>query len=969
VSTTAVERAVVDAHRREWAFVLAATARVAGDFDLAEECVQEAYLSALDAWARDGIPRKPGAWLTATAKRKALDVLRREKVFRAKLPLLVEPNEAEMDEPDEDAVPDDRLRLVFTCCHPALAREAQVALTLRLVCGVDTRDIARAFLVSESTMAARLTRAKKKISAARIPYRVPGASELPERLDAVLTVIHLLYTTGHTAPSGTDLVRADLVDRAMNLTRMLLSLMPDEPEVRGLLALLLVTDARRATRTGPAGRLLVLEEQDRSAWDRAAIEEGRRLVVGAFRTGRVGRYALQAAIASLHAEADSYAATDWRQVLGLYDELLKVWPSPVVALNRTVALSMVHGPGAALDELELLARDDRLAGYHYLPAIRADLLRRLGRHAEAATAYRAALDLTDNTAEREFLAARLAAAVDSGSGCSSERWRRRKNQPPPTRRHPMNSSTDTPRATRRQWLGLAVLALPTLLLSLDISVLYLALPRLSADLGANSVQQLWILDIYSFMLAGFLVTMGTLGDRIGRRRLLLIGAAAFGATSVLAAYATSPVMLIAARALLGISGATLMPSTMALIRNMFPDPKQMAAAIGVWFACFMGGMTLGPLVGGLLLSTFWWGSAFLLGVPFMVLLLVTGPVLLPEYRDTAAGRLDLTSVALSLGAILPVIYGLKEIARTGVRPSPAVAVVAGTVIGVLFVRRQRRLADPLLDLRLFANRSFRSALATMLATGIVMAGVTLMSTLYLQAVRGLSPLHAGLWLVPQNLAMAAGSMVAPALTRRIRPAYVMAVGLVVAAFGLLVQAQAGPTDGITAVVAGLTLAGVGISPAMALTMNLIMGATPAEKAGSAASLSETSGELGVALGVAALGSVATVVYRSHVQIPAGAPDTVDHAARQGITAALTVAQQLPGTLRAGLLDAASTAFTAGLTTVAEFGAVVFIALAVLAAVAFRHVPATGTAGAPAAGSPEVEPATTDTGQELAAAAA
>ncbi len=418
--TAAAERAVVDAHRREWAFVLAATARVAGDLDLAEECVQDAYVAALDAWARDGVPRKPGAWLTATAKRKALDVLRRERVFRSKMPLLVEPAEVEMDETEEDVVPDDRLRLIFTCCHPALAREAQVALTLRLVCGVGTGDIARAFLVSEPTMAARVTRAKKKISAARIPYRVPGASELPERLDAVLTVIHLLYTTGHTAPSGTELVRADLVDRALSLTRMLLALMPDEPEVRGLLALLLVTDARRATRTDPEGRLLVLEDQDRSAWDRAAIAEGHRLVVDAFRTGRVGRYALQAAIASLHATAGSYASTDWPQVLGLYDELLKVWPSPVVVLNRAVAVSMVRGPDAALDEIEILARDGRLAGYHYLPAVRADLLRRLGRHRESAAAYRAALDLADNEAERDFLAARLAEAVDSGADRSSE---------------------------------------------------------------------------------------------------------------------------------------------------------------------------------------------------------------------------------------------------------------------------------------------------------------------------------------------------------------------------------------------------------------------------------------------------------------------------------------------------------------------------------------------------------------------
>jgi RNA polymerase sigma-70 factor (ECF subfamily) len=406
--TGAVERAVADAHRREWAFVLAATARVAGDFDLAEECVQEAYVAALDAWAREGIPRKPGAWLTTIAKRRAMDALRRERVFRTKMPMLVEPDEAEMDEPDEDAVPDDRLRLIFTCCHPALAREAQVALTLRLVCGVGTGDIAKAFLVTETTMAARVTRAKKKISAARIPYRVPDASELTERLDAVLSVIHLLYTTGHTAPSGAELVRADLVERALHLARMLLALMPDEPEVRGLLALLLFTDARRATRTDVDGRLTLLEDQDRSLWDRAAIDEGGRLVLDSFRTGRVGRYALQAAIASLHAMAPSYEATDWPQILALYDRLLLVWPSPVVALNRAVAVSMVRGPEAGLTEIGALARDGRLDGYHYLPAIRADLLRRLGRHDEAATAYRAAMDLVDNEAERQFLAARLA---------------------------------------------------------------------------------------------------------------------------------------------------------------------------------------------------------------------------------------------------------------------------------------------------------------------------------------------------------------------------------------------------------------------------------------------------------------------------------------------------------------------------------------------------------------------------------
>ena len=414
-----VRRVIADAHRREWAYVLAATARVAGDLDLAEECVQDAYLSALDAWLRDGVPTNPGAWLTTTARRKALDALRRERTLRTKLPLLVEPISDGGGEEEDAVIPDDRLRLIFTCCHPALAREAQVALTLRLVCGLATDDIARAFLVPEPTMAARVTRAKKKISAARIAYREPEASELPDRLDAVLTVVHLLYTTGHTSPSGADLVRADLVDRSLHLARMLLSLMPDEAEVRGLLALLLLTDARRATRVDARGRLLVLEDQDRSRWDKAFIDEGSRLVVDSFRTGRVGRYALQAAIASLHALAPSSAQTDWRQVVGLYDRLLAEWPSPVVELNRAVAVSMVDGPEAALEVVALLATDDRLAGYHYLPAVRADLLRRLDRRTEAAAEYRAALELVDNEAEREFLENRLAEVVESGSGRST----------------------------------------------------------------------------------------------------------------------------------------------------------------------------------------------------------------------------------------------------------------------------------------------------------------------------------------------------------------------------------------------------------------------------------------------------------------------------------------------------------------------------------------------------------------------
>jgi RNA polymerase sigma-70 factor (ECF subfamily) len=402
-----VRRAVADAHRREWAYVLAATARVAGDLDLAEECVQDAYLAALDAWTRQGVPNNPGAWLTTTARRRALDALRRAGTLRQKLPLLVEP-ESSSDGDADESIPDDRLRLIFTCCHPALAPEAQVALTLRLVCGLTTTEIAGAFLVSETTMAARVTRAKKKISAARIAYRVPEPAELPDRLRAVLVVLHLLFTTGHAAPAGDRLVRSDLVARAIGLTRMLLTLMPDEREVRGLLALLVLTDARSSTRVDATGRLVLLADQDRSRWDRAAIAEGDALVRDSLRGGRPGRFAVQAAIAALHAQAPSYAETDWRQVLGLYDILATLWSSPVVELNRTVALAMVAGPAVALARVDELAEDPRLAGYRYLPATRADLLRQLGRYQESAQEYRTALALAENATEQRFLADRLA---------------------------------------------------------------------------------------------------------------------------------------------------------------------------------------------------------------------------------------------------------------------------------------------------------------------------------------------------------------------------------------------------------------------------------------------------------------------------------------------------------------------------------------------------------------------------------
>jgi RNA polymerase sigma-70 factor (ECF subfamily) len=386
--------------------VLAATVRVTRDLDLAEECVQDAFARALTAWSADGVPRNPGAWLTRTSRNRAVDLLRREATLRSKLPLLVTDDVAPSADPE--VFPDDRLRLVFTCCHPALAPEAQVALALRLLCGLSTAEVARAFLVSEPTMAARITRAKKKIAQAGIPYRVPSAEELPARVDAVLAALHLLFTTGHTAPVGDALVRHDLVGRALDLTRMLHGLLP-LPEVTGLLALELLTDARRATRVDAEGRLLLLEEQDRDRWDRPQVEEGLALVREALTSGPPGRYGVQAAIAAVHADARTWEETDWREVVALYGVLEQHWPSPVVRLNRAVAVGYADGPLAGLEALEPLLSDPALAGYGYLPAARADLLRRLGRAEEARTAYEEALLLTENAVERRFLAERLAA--------------------------------------------------------------------------------------------------------------------------------------------------------------------------------------------------------------------------------------------------------------------------------------------------------------------------------------------------------------------------------------------------------------------------------------------------------------------------------------------------------------------------------------------------------------------------------
>ena len=406
-----VAAAVAEAHRREWAFVLAATVRVTRDIDLAEECVQDAYARALATWADRGVPAKPGAWLTTVARRRALDLLRREVTLRRALPLLVD------DEPAGAAggpFPDDRLRLIFTCCHPSLATEAQVALTLRLLCGLSTAEVARAFLLAEPTMAARITRAKKKIATARIPYRMPSVADLPERTEAVLAVVHLLFTIGHTAPAGADLIRRDLVERALDLARMLRALLPDDADVAALLALILLTDARRETRIAADGRLLLLAEQDRTRWDAAQIAEGIDLVEEALRRRPRSRHTLQAAIAAVHARAGSWPDTDWGRVVDLYGTLAEVWPSPVVALNRAAALGFARGPEAGLAALEPLSAEPQLAGYGYLPAARAAFLAELGRVAEARQAYQEAILLTENAVEREFLAGRLAELESSG---------------------------------------------------------------------------------------------------------------------------------------------------------------------------------------------------------------------------------------------------------------------------------------------------------------------------------------------------------------------------------------------------------------------------------------------------------------------------------------------------------------------------------------------------------------------------
>ena len=514
-------------------------------------------------------------------------------------------------------------------------------------------------------------------------------------------------------------------------------------------------------------------------------------------------------------------------------------------------------------------------------------------------------------------------------------------------------ATPAPRAGRREWIGLAVIALPCLLYSMDLTVLNLAVPSLTRDLRPSSTQLLWIIDIYGFLVAGSLITMGTLGDRIGRRRLLLIGAVAFGVASVLAAFSTSAGMLIATRAVLGLAGATLAPSTLSLIRNMFLDPGQRSVAVGVWIASYSAGAVIGPPLGGVLLEHFWWGSVFLVSVPMMVLVLILGPILLPEFRDPTAGRPDVFSATLSVAAVLGVIYGLKQIAAHGISWVPVVSIVAGMGVGVAFVRRQRKLADPLIDLRLFRIPAFTASLATYLLATFAVFGPYVFIAQYLQLVLGLSPLEAGLWSMPFAGGFVVGSIVSPIIARRVRPALLMGAGLLIAATGFVTLTQVGGPSGLAILVASTVVFSTGLSPVFTLANDIIIGTAPPERAGAAAAISETCSEFGGALGIAILGSVGTAIYRGAMadSVLEGLPPAAADAARDTLGGALTVATQLPD-LGATLLDTARKAFTSGLQVTAIASAALMIGMAVLVLVLLRHAGSDAQAGPRAGEAPD-----------------
>jgi DHA2 family multidrug resistance protein-like MFS transporter len=492
------------------------------------------------------------------------------------------------------------------------------------------------------------------------------------------------------------------------------------------------------------------------------------------------------------------------------------------------------------------------------------------------------------------------------------------------------ASAAGPRAGRKEWIALGVLALPLLLVSMDVSVLYFAVPFISEDLGASATQQLWIFDIYGFVLAGLLITMGSLGDRIGRRRLLLLGALAFGAASVAAAYSRSPEQLIAARAVLGIGGATLMPSTLALIRNLFHDPAQRSKAIAFWSAVMMGGISLGPVLSGFLLEHFWWGSVFLINTPAMVLLLVLAPVLLPEFRSVTTGRFDLLGSLLSLAAVLPVIWGIKECAAHGLAVTPVAAILAGPMVGGLFLRRQRVAAHPMIELALFRNRAFSGALAANTIGMLALVGNAVFMTQYLQLVLGMSPLKAALWSLVPSVAVGGAAPLASALAQRFDRAYVLGGGLLLGAAGFGVLTQVHVESHLIVLLVGAGLLASGLVMVMSLVTEAVVGVVAPERAGAASALMETCSEFGGALGIAVLGSIGTAVYRADLDahLPAALPAGTGQAAREGLAGASAVAAQLPGQVGDALLTVARGSFSHSFNVVAVVGSVILVVTAI-----------------------------------------
>jgi MFS transporter, DHA2 family, multidrug resistance protein len=497
---------------------------------------------------------------------------------------------------------------------------------------------------------------------------------------------------------------------------------------------------------------------------------------------------------------------------------------------------------------------------------------------------------------------------------------------------------EPPKATRRDWIGLAVIALPCLLYSMDLTVLHLAVPEIAAHLKPSSAELLWIVDIYGFMVAGALITMGTLGDRIGRRRVLLIGAAAFGVTSLLAAFATSPATLIAARAVQGLAAAALAPSTLSLIRNMFLDDRERTFAIGVWIASFSAGAAVGPLVGGLILSQFWWGAVFLINVPIMLLLLVLGPLLLPEFRDPNAGRMDIWSALQSLVAVLAIIYGIKRIAEDGWALEHGAAIVFGIAVAIAFFRRQRRLPDPLIDVKLFQAPALSAALATNIAGLFVIFGCFLFIAQYLQLVLGMGPLEAGIWTAPSGVVFALGSMAAPVLVRHFRPATVITAGFILSAAGFAVLTQLSSAHSPWMLLVGMLIFCIGVAPIGTITTDLVMAEAPPERAGAASAISETSFEFGGALGIAVLGSLLTFIYRGAMADHGleGIPPEAIEAAKDTLGGAVAAAKELGGDASVRLLGRAREAFVYAFEVTAAISAVGSLLAAVLAATLLRR---------------------------------